>query len=375
MKITPLYHTHEQLGATFAKRHDNWNVAIQFTDAISEHHAVRKSVGIADVSYRGRHRLTGEDRAKFLHRLISNDVENLSEGQGVYATFLTHRGKIIADFNVYALKDMIYIDTAAETTETLFNELDKYLIADDVEISDLTAETGAIAVHGPQSSELIESVLGMPELGMPELTDLPERHNCFHEADTRFNYSVVCVRTDTTGEIGYTLYTAAEALESLWERLLSEGERFNVQPIGWDALESLRIEAGIPRYGTELTDAVIPLEAELEHAIDFEKGCYIGQEIVARMKYRGHPNRLLRGIEIDGTPASAESFELCQGAPVFNAGKEVGWITSSTFAPTLGKSIALAYVRMAVTEAGSRVQIETPECQVGGTIALLPFTS
>ena len=149
---------------------------------------------------------------------------------------------------------------------------------------------------------------------------------------------------------------------------------FNVQPIGWNALESLRIEAGIPRYGTELTDAVIPLEAELEHAIDFEKGCYIGQEIVARMKYRGHPNRLLRGIEIDGISASAESFELCQGAKVFNADKEVGWITSTTFAPTLGKPIAMAYVRMAVTDAGSRVQIETSEGRVDGTIALLPFT-
>ncbi len=369
MKTTSLYHIHEQLGATFAKRHHDWNVAIQFTDPISEHHTVRNNVGIADVSYRGRHRLVGEDRAKFLHRLISNDVESLSEGQGTYAMILTHRGKIIADFNVYLFKDMIGIDTAAETTETLFNELDKYIIADDVEISDLTAETGAIAVHGPQSSDLVQLVLGMNGLA-----DLPERHNCFHEADALFNYNVVCVRTDITGEMGYTLYTAAEALVPLWERLMREGERFNVQPIGWNALESLRIEAGIPRYGTELTDAVIPLEAELEHAIDFEKGCYIGQEIVARMKYRGHPNRLLRGIEVEGISASAESFELHQGIPVFNGDKEVGWITSATFAPTLGKPIAMAYVRMVVTDAGSRVQIETPAGRIDGKIALLPFT-
>ncbi len=369
MKTTPLYYIHEQLGATFAKKHDDWNVATQFIDPISEHHAVRQSVGIADVSYRGRYRFVGEDRAKFLHRIISNDVESLSVGQGTYAMVLTHRGKIIADFNVYVLKDMIGIDTAAETTETLFNELDKYIIADDVEISDLTAETGAIAVHGPASSGLVQSVLGMNDLA-----DLPERHNRFHEADALFNYNAVCVRTDTTSEIGYTLYTAAAALVPLWERLMHAGERFNVQPVGWNALESLRIEAGIPRYGTELTDAVIPLEAELEHAIDFEKGCYIGQEIVARMKYRGHPNRLLRGIEIDGISASAESFELCHGARVFNADKEVGWITSSTFSLTLEKPIAMAYVRMAVTDAGSRVQIETSEGRIDGTIALLPFT-
>lgn len=370
MKTTPLYHIHEQLGATFAKKHYDWNVAVQFTDPVSEHHAVRNSVGIADVSYRGRYRLTGEDRAKFLHRIISNDVESLSTGQGTYATLLTNRGKIIADLNVYILEDMIGIDTAAETTECLFNELDKYIIADDVEISDLTADTGAIAVHGPKSLDLVQSVLGISELA-----DLPERHHRFHEAGALFNNAVVCVRTDTTGEIGYTLYTTVEGLESLWDRLMSKGAQFNIQPVGWNALESLRVEAGVPRYGTELTDSVIPLEAELEHAIDFEKGCYIGQEIVARMKYRGHPNRLLRGVEINGDPTSPECPKIHQDAKVYNEDKEIGWITSSTFSPTLGKPIAMAYVRMAVTEAGSRVQIQTSDGQVDGTVVLLPFST
>ena len=266
-------------------------------------------------------------------------------------------------------KIVIGIDTAPETTESLFNELDKYIIADDVEISDLTPETGAIGVHGPKSSELVQSVLGMDELAI-----LLERHHCFHEANRFFNRAVVCVRTDTTGEIGYTLYTAAEGLEGLWERLTGEGARFNVQPIGWDALESLRIEAGIPRYGTELTDSVIPLEAELEHAIDFEKGCYIGQEIVARMKYRGHPNRLLRGIEIEGFTTASACPEIHQNARVFSKDKEVGWITSATFAPTLGKLVAMAYVRIAVTEAGSRVQIESSEGRLDGTTVLLSFS-
>jgi folate-binding protein YgfZ len=156
---------------------------------------------------------------------------------------------------------------------------------------------------------------------------------------------------------------------------MTEGARFDVQPIGWNALESLRIEAGVPRYGTELTDSIIPLEAELEHAIDFEKGCYIGQEIVARMKYRGHPNRLLRGIEIDADFTLQDCHKLPLDARVFNGDKEVGWITSATFAPTLGKSVALGYVRMEVTEAGSRVQIKTSEGYVDGAVVLLPFSA
>ena len=370
MKITPLYPIHEQLGATFAEKHLDWNIPAHFTDAISEYRAVKDNVGIADVSYRGRHRLTGEDRAKFLHRIISNDVENLTTGQGTYATLLTHRGKIIADLNISVLEDAISLDTAPETTETLFNELDKYIIADDVEFSDVTAETGAITVHGPKSADLVQSVLGLNDLAA-----LPERHNCFREADAVFKHAITCVRTDNTGEIGYTLYTNAEVLVSLWEILITEGARFNAQPIGWNALESLRIEAGIPRYGTELTDAVIPLEAELEHAIDFEKGCYIGQEIVARMKYRGHPNRLLRGIEVDADSPSQDCCVLRQGASVFKDDKEMGWITSATFSPTLGKLIALGYVRMAVTEADSRVQIETADGRIDGTVVLLPFST
>ena len=366
MKTTPLYPIHEQLGATFAEKHLDWNIPTQFTDAISEHLAVRNNVGITDVSYRGRHRLTGEDRAKFLHRIISNDVESLTTGQGTYAMLLTHRGKIIADLNITVLEDTISIDTASENTESLFNELDKYIIADDVELSDVTAETGAIAVHGPKSADLVQSVLGLNGLAA-----LPERHNCVREADGDFKHTIVCVRTDSTGEIGWTLYTAAEALISLWETLMAEGVRFNVQPIGWNALESLRIEAGVPRYGTELTDVVIPLEAELEHAIDFEKGCYIGQEIVARMKYRGHPNRLLRGLEVDGKPIR----KLQPNAKVFDGDKEVGWVTSSTFAPTLAKEIALGYVRIAVTEAGSRVQVETSDGRVDATVVRLPFSA
>ena len=368
MKTTPLYTLHKQLGATFEKKHLDWNIATEFTDTISEHHAVRNTVGIADVSYRGRHRLIGEDRAKFLHRIISNDVESLSSGQGTYATILTHRGKIIADMHISVLADAICINTAPETTESLFTELDKYIIADDVEIFDVTADTGAIAVHGPASTALVQSVLGINEL-----TTLPERHNCFREADALFKYAIVCVRTEDTGEVGWTLYTAAEGLVPLWETLMTEGARLDVQPIGWNALESLRIEAGIPRYGTELTDAVIPLEAELEHAIDFEKGCYIGQEIVARMKYRGHPNRLLRGIEIDVNLISHDCHSDFLGARVFNGDREVGWVTSATFAPTRGKTVALGYVRMAVTEAGSRVRIETSAGPVDGTVVLLPF--
>lgn len=357
MKTTPLYDIHRQLGATFAERHEGWNLVTHFTDAVSEHHAVRNNVGIADLSHRGRLLLTGDDRAQFLHRLISNEVETLAVGEGNYATLLTHRGKIIADLNVYVLQNVIGISTAPETSESLFTELDKYIIADDVELTLLTDETGTIAVYGPKSTELVETALNLTDI-----CTLPEYHNRFGIVDDHW---IVCVRLNITGETGYHLYTAAESLAWLWDRLITTGA--DAQPIGWDALQSLRIEAGTPRYGTELTDTVIPLEAELEYAINFEKGCYIGQEIVARMKYRGHPNRLLRGIEMQTEQLPQ------QNATVFSGDKKVGWITSATYSPTLQKPIALGYVRMAVTAAGSPVQIETPTGRIDGTVVTLPF--
>ena len=359
MKTTQLHEIHRKLGATFGERHEGWNLAVQFTDTVSEHNAVRNGVGIADISYLGTLSLTGEDRAKFLHRLISNDVENLSSKEGNYATLLTNRGKIIADLRVYIFGEAIYISTAPECTENVFAELDKYIIADDVELTVNTDDFGAIAVYGPKSTELVQSVLNTENLG-----GLPEYHSQSYLFD---GYWGDCVGSNTVGECGYHLYISTDKLETLWERLMAE--RPDVVPIGWDALESLRIEAGTPRYGTELTDSVIPLEAELGHAIDFEKGCYIGQEIVARMKYRGHPNRLLRGIEIDG------EHPVQQNSKIFNGEKEVGWVTSSAYSPIFKKPIALGYVRTAVTEQGNRIQIETADGRVNGTVVDLPFLS
>ncbi|MYF98387.1 aminomethyl transferase family protein, partial [Candidatus Poribacteria bacterium] len=352
MKNTQLYELHQKLGATFGGRHGEWNLAVQFTNPIEEHNAVRNSVGISDISFLGTFCLTGEDRATFLHRLISNDVENLLVGEGNYATLLTNRGKIIADLKVYIFEDTIYISTAPECIEQAFAELDKYIIADDVELSVVSDKVGAIAVYGPESPELVESVLGLKEL-----RTLSEYHSLSCEIEDQW---VGCVRSNTVGEFGYHLYTTTDRLEWLWNKMITA--KSDVVPVGWDALESLRIEAGIPRFGAELSDAIFPLEAELEHAIDFEKGCYIGQEIVARMKYRGHPNRLLRGIIIEAEKP------IQQNSPIVDGGKEIGWITSSVYAPTLKQTIAIGYVRMAYTEKGSRVQIKSQKDNIYGTV-------
>ena len=358
MKKTPLYETHQALGATFVEHFEDWQLVECFTNPHQEHCAVRQGLGVLDLSHRGRLRLTGSDRAAYLHRIISNDVEGLSVGAGNYATILTNRGKIIADMNVYVFEDSIGLETNAETTLGLYQELDKYLIADDVTIEDFTEHTGTIGVHGSKSAELLQEVYGF------DVGDLPEYHSLIHEIDGQ---RIVCVRANETGETGYNLCTVAESIEWLWDTIMTKGRVLGAEPVGLTALNSLRIEAGIPRYGAELDDSVFPGEAELEQAISYEKGCYIGQEIVARMKYRGHPNRLLRGFEImsDTPPRS--------GDRLLDGDKEIGWITSAVVSPTLGKTIGIGYVRSAFTDEGSRVEIETADSRVDATVRLLPF--
>ena len=358
MKRTPLYEIHHALGATFTESCEDWQLVGHFTDPRQEHRTVRQGVGVIDLSHRGRLRLTGNDRAQYLHRIISNDVEGVAVGEGNYATILTNRGKIIADMKVYVFEDSIGIETNAETTSILYQELDKYLIADDVTIEELTERTGAVGVHGPKSAELLQEVYGF------DVGDLPEYHSVVHEIDGR---RIVCVRANETGEVGYNLCTASESMEWLWDTILTKGRAFSAEPVGLTALNSLRIEAGIPRYGAELGDSVFPLEAELEGAISFEKGCYIGQEIVARMQYRGHPNRLLRGFEItsDAPPQS--------GDRLFDGDKEIGWLTSAVVSPTLGKTIGMGYVRVAFTDEGSQVEVQTAGSRVDATVRLLPF--
>ena len=358
MKRTSLYETHHALGATFTEAYEDWDLVGHFTDPYQEHHTVRQGVGVVDLSHRGRLRLTGNDRAVYLHRIISNDVEGLAVGEGNYATILTNRGKIIADMNVYVFEDSIGIETNAETTSILYQELDKYLIADDVTIEDFTERTGVVGVHGPRSAELLQEAYGF------DVRDLPEYHSLVDEIEGR---RIVCVRANETGEVGYNLCTASESLEWLWDTILTKGRAFSAAPVGLTALNTLRIEAGIPRYGAELSDSIFPGEAELERAISYEKGCYIGQEIVARMKYRGHPNRLLRGFEIaSDTPPQS-------GARLFDEDKEIGWLTSAIVSPTLGKTIGMGYVRIAFTDEGSQVAVETAGSRVGATVRLLPF--
>ena len=197
--------------------------------------------------------------------------------------------------------------------------------------------------------------------------ELPEKEHDFTACDFG-GATLLIIRSEITGEIGYDLVVQTGALVRLWEALFEKGRTMGVRPIGLRALDTLRIEAGIPRYGIDMDEETIPLEARLENkAISYTKGCYVGQEVVARATYRGHVNWLLSGLKSEG-----ETVPL-KGDKIFSDDREVGHVTSAILSPTLHRPIALAYLRREVSEAGTLLTLRVESQAIPVKVVTLPF--
>ena len=336
---SPLAEYHVSQGATLGEYHGAL-VPARFSDPKAEHQAARAAAGLFDFSFRGKFVLKGRDHVRFLHRLVSNDVNRLAPGQGTYATLLNAKGHIVADLRLYRAEDQVIVDTDADLRDKARQALARYIVADKVTLGPL--ELSALAFQGPQARGLLEKTLHL---------DLPELLEFDHFAINYGGFPARVVRVGSTGEEGYEVWIGAQGLLPLWGAACGQAPTYGMLPCGTEALESLRIEAGIPRYGQELDEETIPLEAGLLNALSFTKGCYIGQEIVERTRSRGHVNWKLVGLIVEGpTPPQP-------GSKLVSEGKETGEVTSSCVSPTLGKTLALAYVRREVSEPGTRLSL------------------
>ena len=349
---SPLASFHQSQGANLAEYHGAL-VPERFTDSSGEHRSVRESAGLFDFSFRSRFVMKGQDRAKFLQRIISNDVKNLAPGQGTYATLLTPQGHIAVDFRIYCTDDAFLFDTDADLRDKALAGLKRYIIADRVTVEPM--ESFALSVQGLNARDVLENVLGK---------DIPAPANLGHFANESAGLPVRVVHGSSTGDEGYEIWTEpARALE-VWKIFSESVSKAGGQCCGTAALESLRIEAGIPRYGDDFGEDTIPLEAGLLNALSFNKGCYIGQEIVERARSRGHVNWKLVGLTIDAPQAPAVSEK------VLSKGKEIGEITSSCVSPTLAQTLALAYVRHEVSDPGTSLTLASGAAAL---VTVLPF--
>lgn len=333
IESSPLRGYHEELGARFATVSAR-ELVRSYGDPAAEYRAVRDGVGVVDRWDRTQFRLHGRDPVKMVQGLITNDLEGAPEGVGVYAALLTPKGKMIADLRAFKLADgSVWMDLDAGGRPGALEHLRKFVPPLFARVDDLGVRSGTLGLYGPGSRGLVASLLD----GWPD-SDLPEE--AFAEASFA-GAPLLAVRTEYAGEEGYDLFAPAESLPALWEAVVGAGAR----PVGQSALDVLRIEAGRPRWGAELDETVIPLEAGLrDRAISQTKGCYTGQEVIIRVLHRGRVNWHLRGLFFGEAPVPAGGTEL------FRAGepKPLGRVTSAAHSPLHDQAIGLGYVRREV---------------------------
>jgi tRNA-modifying protein YgfZ len=307
----------------------------------TDYRALTKACGLLDRSERGKLALTGPDAKTFLHGQVTNDVEGLEPGRGCYAAFLTHKGKMLGDLRILDLGDELLLDTERVALQELFNMIRRYKLGADVELHKRTVQMGLLSLIGPEA----RSVAGAAALGAKE-----------HD-NARANlagHAVTMVATD----VGVDIFCAAAETDAVRAALEAAG----AEPVSEAAAEAVRVERGRPRYGIDLDDGVIPQEAGLnERAVSFTKGCYVGQETVARLHYRGKPNRHLRGLRLSAPAATGDAVRLGE--------KQVGRLGSVAVSPVLGP-IALAIVRR---EAAPGATLAVGAGDTTGVVVDLPF--
>jgi folate-binding protein YgfZ len=297
---------------------------------------LRSAVAWIDLSARGKLRLTGEDRARLLHAMSTNNVKDLPENAGLYAFFLNDKGRILADAYIYNLGESIFLDTEPETGASLFAHLDQYIIADDVTIENETQALAAIGIEGPNS------LSAAAELGI----SIPEQAYAVARIPSGF-----VARAATTGKLGVRIFLPETEKAVLLSRLASAG----IPKAAPEEARVVRLENGVPRYGEDITDRYLVQETQALHAVHFSKGCYLGQEIVERVRSRGQVHRLLSPVQLEGTVPPPAGTKLAAG------GNPVAEITSAAYSPALQKVVALAYVRAeALQSKAPLVVLETP---------------
>ena len=298
--------------------------------------ALREAAAVIDLSSHGRIKATGEDRLRLLHAMTTNHVQDLKPGQGLYAFFLNAQGRVLADTIILCGDDHLLIDLEPEVREKIYQHLDKFIIMDDVTLEDRTDATAEVAVEGPGAAAVLK-LFG---------ATLPEAPYSFTFWENR-----VVVKATSTGQPGFRIILPAEEKSVLLAQL-------DLPVATPDEARVVRLENGVPRYGEDISESQIAHETGQMHALHFSKGCYLGQEIVERVRSRGLVHKRLYPLRLPG-PAIPEN-----GAEIESAGQRVGRTTSAAWSPALNQVVALAYLRIDVVEKGLSLKLSDAPVEV-----------
>jgi len=366
VRRSALFEAHERGGAS-VREQDGWLVPAAYGDARSEYEAVRggAGAGVFDLSARGRVEVSGAEAIQFLNGMVTNDVAKLADGAWMHVAFPNVQGRLLASARVVRHADVFLFDTEASTHAALLKTLERFTLAGDFRVRDTTAETALISLQGARAQEIIGAALGQEaarvERGRVAVISRGEGHQ-----------PLLGIRATHTAEDGFDVFISASAAASVWDALVGAG----ASPAGFDALEILRVEAGVPRYGVDASDANVVLEVVDEtEAVSYTKGCYVGQEIIARIHWRGHVAKKLTGLVFDH-PGAGSSTAPAPGASVksLDGAREVGRITSVVSSPRLERVVALGLVRHEHLAPGTELKVfDEEEFLCAARVAELPL--
>lgn len=334
----PLIDLHRRLGAEFGDRQGG-RLPLRYAPVAEEVEILHEGCGLADRSWVDRLEITGEDRARFLNGMVTCEVRELGDGAGVYGFLTQRKGGVLSDFALLELGDRFRLELPPGRGTVVADHLGAYVLADRVEIV-AAAEPLPLAVVGPDARRVLRTLLSD---GLPA----PAETRWGHAAVELAGRPVRIANRPLLGEEAWTLWVSSGDAAEVAEAVLDAGAR----PVGFEALDTIRIEAGIPCWGLDFDDSNLPQETGLDEALNFTKGCYLGQEVVARIHYRGGVNRKLRGLQFDGDEPPPEGTELLLD------GRPVGKVGSVAVSPLLEGPVGLALLHARGAEPGTRLEV------------------
>jgi folate-binding protein YgfZ len=361
--MTPLalHEFHAALNARFTEV-NGMEVVDDYGDWLAEHAALRNTAGVLDLSFRSRLVLTGADRVRLLNGQVTNNVKDLPTGQGCYAALVTNKGRMQSDLNIHILPEEILLDFEPGLSGAIADRFNKFIIADDVQIVDAAPHYGLLSIQGPEAWPVVKRV-GL-NLAMPEKP--------FHSRSAKDETlgEIYCMNQPRVGSTGFDLFAPISSLAAIADRLIAAAKAVGGRVCGWRALETARIEAGIPRFGAEMDEMNLAPEAGIEsRAISYTKGCYIGQEVIARIRTYGQVAKALRGLRFanDAQKLPRKGDKLIAGE------KEAGYVCSAVRSPTLNANIGMGYVRREHNQIGKELAVKGPDGETNAVIVEMPF--
>ncbi|MFN0055910.1 MAG: glycine cleavage system aminomethyltransferase GcvT [Planctomycetales bacterium] len=334
-----------------------WDMPVQYTSIVAEHHAVRTAAGLFDIAHMGRLKFTGPDAVRFLDHLLTNDVAGLAPGQIRYALVTNAQGGILDDVLVYRFHEFHLLVVNASNRLKILDWIARHQGAFQVTVEDLTQSQFMLALQGPRALELLQPLVDVP---------LASLRYYFGTQATVCGEPALVSRTGYTGEDGCEVIVPAGAGRSLWEQLIERGAPLGLLPAGLGCRDTLRLEAAMPLYGHELNEAIDPFTAGLAFGVKFDAKEFIGKPALLGIK-SGSLRRRRVGLELAGKRIARE------GATVLADGTPVGEVTSGTFSPTLQKSIAMAYVDVPNATVGGRLEVDIRGAREAASVVKLPF--